>query len=110
MASPTKDEGVEGQQGSGGGGVELLGRFEGDAVDQAEGTLASDGGLGLVADDIEGHLTETFAMEEVGQGNGLGGVAEEAVLGDALSEVIEMDGTGAQFECRAHMDDGTPGQ
>lgn len=94
--------------------MELAGGFEGDAVDEAEGALASDGGLRVVADDIEGDLTETFAAEEVGQGDGLDLMVSETVLLDAAGEVGELVGAGAELLCRvlcgAHDADGTPGQ
>ena len=69
----------------------LAGGFEGNAVDEAEGTLAGDGGLCVVADDIEGDLTEPFAVEQVGQRHGCGDVAGEPVLCDAVGEVGELE-------------------
>ena len=71
VATPGKGERATRESTSGGDSLELTRGFEGDAVDEAEGTLAGDGGLCVVADDIEGDLTEPFAVEQVGQRNHL---------------------------------------
>jgi len=72
--------------GSGGGGAVLARSLEGDAVDEAEGTLAGDWGLALVAHDVDGHMVEALAIEQVGEADGLGRVTGETVLSDAICE------------------------
>ena len=72
--------------------MELAGGFECDAVDEAEGTLAGDGGLRVVADDVDGDLSEPFAVEQVGQRDRFDCVVVEAVLLDSQGAPARLDG------------------
>ena len=83
-------------------------------MNETEGTLAGDGGLRLVTDDVECDPAKAFALQQVGEGDCFEGVAGETVFGDAIGEVCELDGAGAELLggalCGAHMKNGTPGQ
>ena len=83
-------------------------------MNETEGTLAGDGGLRLVTDDVECDPAKAFALQQVGEGDCFEGVAGETVFGDAIGEVCELDGAGAELLggalCGAHMTNGTPGQ
>ena len=85
--------------------MELARGFEGDAVDEAEGTLAGDGGLRVIADDVDGDLTEPFAVEQVGQRNRFDCVVVEAVLLDSHGEVVELGWGCAELSVRCVEED-----